>query len=167
MPRSSIFTIIPNHYICSSKLLMEIAKLSPLLKRSQIERNHSRSWQERLLRQFIFSVFPYPNQLKVLLAPLLLYQKLVIQKLMRNSGLLNLFLPMQIAAMESVLSQISTEAFTSSYAEVIPAQGLTRYRVTSIIVPIGGIAPNLINFSEVQRHEFYFSIWVFVFFATI
>jgi len=101
--------------------------------RSQIERNHPRSWQEKLLRQFIFSVFPYPNRLKLLLAPLLPYQKLGIQKLMRTSGLLNLFLPKQIAAMESVLPQISTEAFSSSYPEVIPAQGQTRYKVGMIL----------------------------------
>jgi glycolate oxidase iron-sulfur subunit len=101
--------------------------------RSQIERNHPRSWQERALRKFIFSVFPYPNRLKVLLAPLIPYQKLGLQKFLRTSGILNLFLPKQIAAMESVLPQISTEAFNSSYPLIIPAQGQTRYRVGMIL----------------------------------
>ena len=101
--------------------------------RSQIERNHPRSWQERVLRKFIFSVFPYPNRLKVLLAPLMPYQKLGLQKFLRKSGLLNLFLPKQIAAMESVLPQISAEAFSSYYPQVIPAQGETRFRVGMIL----------------------------------
>jgi glycolate oxidase iron-sulfur subunit len=38
--------------------------------RAQIERNHPRSLPEKLLRQFIFSTFPYPNRLRVLLATL-------------------------------------------------------------------------------------------------
>ncbi len=101
--------------------------------RPQIERNHARSWQEQLLRKFIFSVFPYPNRLKVLLAPLIPYQKLGLQKFLRTSGFLNLFLPKQIAAMESVLPQISAAAFNSSYPEIIPAQGQTRYRVGMIL----------------------------------
>ncbi|AFY75336.1 Fe-S oxidoreductase [Synechococcus sp. PCC 7502] len=101
--------------------------------RPQIERNHPRSWQEKLLRQFIFNVFPYPDRLKLFLAPLIPYQKLGIQKLIRKSGLLNLLLPKQIAAMESVLPEISVEAFNSSYPEVIPAQGRTRFRVGVIL----------------------------------
>jgi glycolate oxidase iron-sulfur subunit len=101
--------------------------------RSQIERNHPRSWQERALRKFIFSIFPYPNRLKVLLAPLIPYQKLGLQKFLRTSGILNLLLPKQIAAMESVLPQISKEAFNSSYPQIIPAQGQTRYRVGMIL----------------------------------
>jgi len=101
--------------------------------RTQIERNHPRSWQEKVLRKFIFSVFPYPNRLKVLLAPLIPYQKLGLQKLIRKSGLLNFLLPKQIAAMESVLPEISSEAFSSSYPEVIPAQEQKRYRVGIIL----------------------------------
>jgi glycolate oxidase iron-sulfur subunit len=101
--------------------------------RTQIERNHPRSWQEKVLRKFIFSVFPYPNRLKVLLAPLIPYQKLGLQKLIRKSGLLNFLLPKQIAAMESVLPEISSEAFSSSYPEVMPVQGQKRYRVGMIL----------------------------------
>jgi len=101
--------------------------------RSQIERNHRRSWQEQILRKFIFAVFPYPNRLKVLLTPLIPYQKLGLQKFLRKSGLLSLVLPKEIAAMESVLPQISASAFSSTYPEIIPAQGETRYRVGMIL----------------------------------
>ena len=101
--------------------------------RPQIERNHPRSWQEKLLRQFIFQVFPYPERLKLLLAPLITYQKLGIQNLIRKSGILNLFLPKQIAAMESVLPTISATAFNTNYPAVIPAQGQTRFRVGMIL----------------------------------
>jgi Fe-S oxidoreductase len=37
--------------------------------RPQIERNYPRSLPDKLLRQLIFSLFPYPNRLRVLLVP--------------------------------------------------------------------------------------------------
>jgi len=101
--------------------------------RPQIDRHHTRSWQERLLRKFIFAVFPYSDRLRFLLAPLMVYQKLGLQKLVRTSGLLKLLLPQQMAAMESVLPEISPAAFTNSFPEIIPAQGQQRYRVGVIL----------------------------------
>ncbi|NUN63903.1 4Fe-4S dicluster domain-containing protein [Pseudanabaena biceps] len=101
--------------------------------RAQMERNHPRSLPEKLLRQFIFSTFPYPNRLRVLLAPLLVYQKLGLQKLLRSTGWLAKFLPEQIAAMESVLPELTPEAFKDNLPEVIPAQGTQRYRVGMLL----------------------------------
>ena len=97
--------------------------------RAQVERNHPRSLPEQLLRKFIFSTFPYPQRLRVLLAPLLIYQKLGLQKLLRSTGWLSKFLPQQIAAMESVLPTLTPEAFQDNLPELIPAQGTKRYRV--------------------------------------
>jgi glycolate oxidase iron-sulfur subunit len=68
-----------------------------------------------------------------MLAPLLIYQKLGIQKVLRSLGWLEKFLPKQIAAMESVLPKLSPEAFQDSFPEVIPAQGKKRYRVGMIL----------------------------------
>jgi glycolate oxidase iron-sulfur subunit len=101
--------------------------------RPQIERNHNRSLPEKLLRQLIFAIFPYPQRLRVLLAPLSIYQKLGLQKLIRSTGLLNRLLPPQIAAMESVLPKISDKAFQDSLPELVPAQGEKRYRVGMIL----------------------------------
>ena len=101
--------------------------------RAQVERNHPRSLPERLLRQFIFSTFPYPNRLRILLAPLLAYQKLGLQKLVRSQGWLEKFLPNQLAAMESVLPELTLQAFQDNLPEVIAAQGEKRYRVGMLL----------------------------------
>jgi glycolate oxidase iron-sulfur subunit len=101
--------------------------------RAQVERNSDRSFPEKLLRKFIFSIFPYPNRMRALLAPLSIYQKLGLQKIVRSSGILQKILPKPLAAMESVLPEIPTEAFQDIYPEIIPAQGVRRYRVGMIL----------------------------------
>lgn len=100
--------------------------------RPQIERNYQRSLPERFYRQIIFSLFPYPNRLRLFLVPLLVYQKLGLQKLVRATGLLKRFSP-QLAAMESILPQFSLAAFKDNLPTVIPAQGEKRYRVGMIL----------------------------------
>ena len=101
--------------------------------RAQVERNHPRSLPEKLLRQFIFSTFPYPQRLRILLAPLLVYQKLGLQKLLRSTGWFAKFLPQQIAAMESVLPNLKAESFQDTLPELVPAQGTKRYRVGMLL----------------------------------
>jgi glycolate oxidase iron-sulfur subunit len=100
--------------------------------RPQVERHHPRTPIERLYRQLIFSVFPYPQRLRVLLAPLFVYQKLGLQKLIRATGWLKRLSP-HLAAMESNLPELSLDAFSDSWPEVIPAQGEKRYRVGMIL----------------------------------
>ena len=96
--------------------------------RSQVERNQTRSLPETLLRRLIFSTFPYPDRLRLMLRPLGLYQKTGLQRLVRSLGFLKSLSP-QLAAMESMLPPISAQAFQDSLPEVIPAQGKQRYRV--------------------------------------
>lgn len=100
--------------------------------RPQIERNYRRSLPDRLYRQLIFSLFPYPNRLRPLLALLMVYQKLGLQKLVRSTGLLKRLSP-RLAAMESVLPKIPRDAFRDTLPTVIPAQGEKRYRVGVIL----------------------------------
>jgi len=96
--------------------------------RAQVERNHARSLPEKLLRRLIFSTFPYPDRLRLLLRPLGLYQKSGLQKLVRSLGFLKRLSP-QLAAMEAMLPKISPQAFQDPLPAVIPAQGKQRYRV--------------------------------------
>lgn len=96
--------------------------------RPQIERNHTRSLPERLLRQLIFSVFPYPNRMRLLLRPLGVYQKSGLQTWIRSLGFLKSISP-QLAAMESMLPTIAPKAFQDTLPDRIPAHGPTRYRV--------------------------------------
>ncbi|MGI0485630.1 (Fe-S)-binding protein [Pantanalinema rosaneae CENA516] len=96
--------------------------------RQQVERNHARSLPEKLLRRLIFSTFPYPDRLRLLLRPLGLYQRSGLQKLVRSLGILPQLSP-QLAAMESMLPPIPPQAFQDTLPEVIPAVGTRRYRV--------------------------------------
>lgn len=100
--------------------------------RPQVERNYPRGLWDRLYRQLIFSVFPYPNRLRWLLVPLLLYQVLGLQRLVRASGLLPRFSP-RLAAMESILPKISLKFFRDDLPMLIPSQGERRYRVGMIL----------------------------------
>lgn len=100
--------------------------------RPQIERNYPRSLPDKLLRQLIFSLFPYPNRLRVLLVPLVVYQKLGVQKLVRSTGLLKLLSP-RLAAMESILPKLPLSAFQDNLPTIIPAQDKKRYRVGMIL----------------------------------
>ncbi|KPQ34952.1 MAG: glycolate oxidase FeS subunit GlcF [Phormidesmis priestleyi Ana] len=101
--------------------------------RPQIQRNHSRPWPQQALRQLIFSLFPYPDRIRLLLTPLALYQRLGLSKLMQASGLLNRLSP-NLAAMESLLPPVTASCFADNLPELIPAQTpQKRYRVGMIL----------------------------------
>ncbi len=100
--------------------------------RPQVERNQPRSLSDRLIRTLIFNLFPYPNRLKTLLPSLWLYQRSGLQAMIRNTGLLKKIAP-RLAAMESVLPQITADVWHSDLPTIIPAQGETRYRVGMIL----------------------------------
>jgi len=94
--------------------------------RPQVERDAHRSFGDRAFRRLIFSVFPHPGRLRWLSWPLGLYQKLGLQRLLQQSGVLRL-LPQRLQSMERLLPPISF-ANTDLPAR-IPAQGQTRKRV--------------------------------------
>jgi glycolate oxidase iron-sulfur subunit len=100
--------------------------------RPQVERNYPRSLGDRLYRKLIFSFFPYPQRLRWMLVPLLIYQALGIQKLVRATKILKYISP-RLAAMESILPKITLKSFRDNLPTVIPAQGEKRYRVGVIL----------------------------------
>ncbi|MGC1396074.1 MAG: heterodisulfide reductase-related iron-sulfur binding cluster, partial [Coleofasciculaceae cyanobacterium] len=100
--------------------------------RPQVERNYPRNLSDRLIRAIIFNLFPYPQRLRPLLAPLYVYQKLGVQKVVRSTGLLKKVFP-RLAAMDSILPQLSLAAFSDSLPDIIPAKGEKRYRVGVIL----------------------------------
>jgi glycolate oxidase iron-sulfur subunit len=53
-------------------------KYAPLIEatRGQIERRHERTLGDRLFRQAIFALFPFPGRLRIALAPLVLLQRI-------------------------------------------------------------------------------------------
>src|ERR1700689_5338771 len=51
--------------------------------RSFVERNHSRSFVDRLKRSAVSAIFPYPNRLRAVLAPLALVDRLSLRAVLR------------------------------------------------------------------------------------
>lgn len=100
--------------------------------RHQVERNYPRSFSDKLFRQLIFSLFPNPDLLRILLVPLWVYQKSGLQQLVRKTGLMKRISP-RLAAMESILPEITQKSFQDHLPDVIPAQGKRRYRVGMIL----------------------------------
>ena len=100
--------------------------------RHQVERHQPRSLSDKLIRTLIFNLFPYPERLRFFLAPLYLYQKSGVQKLVRSTNLLKQVFP-SLAAMDSVLPELTLDSFRNNLPDVIPAQGKQRYRVGMIL----------------------------------
>ncbi|AUT00857.1 glycolate oxidase [Nostoc sp. CENA543] len=100
--------------------------------RHQVERNYPRTFSDKFIRQLIFALFPNPDILRILLIPLFVYQKLGLPKLVRATGLLNKISP-RLAAMESILPEITIKSFQDNLPTIIPAQGKKRYRVGVIL----------------------------------
>ena len=100
--------------------------------RPQIQRNHTRSLPDKLLRSLIFQLFPYPDRIRLLLTPLGLYQALGLSKVINAAGLFKRLSP-RLAAMESLLPPVTAQSFQDNLPEVIPAQGEKRYRVGMIL----------------------------------
>jgi len=100
--------------------------------RQQVERNHDRPLPEKLIRQLIFTLFPYPRRLRALLRPMGLYQKTGLQQVVRSLGFLKQLSP-QLAAMEEILPPIPPQAFQDTIPELIPTQGEKRYRVGMLL----------------------------------
>ncbi|GAA2575920.1 heterodisulfide reductase-related iron-sulfur binding cluster [Actinomadura fulvescens] len=69
------------------------------LTRADVEREHPRSPKERLVREVIFRLFPYPGRLRALRGPLRVYQRTGLDRLVRRSGVLERLSP-TLAAME-------------------------------------------------------------------
>src|SRR5580698_5233446 len=95
--------------------------------RAQVERNIPRDTSDTLFRKLLFATFPHPARLRFMAAPLFLYQRSGLQKLIRASGLLKL-LPARFAAMESLLPTVPAH-FTWNMPERIVHAANPRRRV--------------------------------------
>jgi glycolate oxidase iron-sulfur subunit len=93
--------------------------------RAQIERRHDRDTGDRLLREAIFAVFPYPRRLRAMRLPLLAYQRSGLQRLVRRSGLLQRISP-TLATMEAVAPPVQSNRPAPSF---VAARGQRRATV--------------------------------------
>ncbi len=96
--------------------------------RAQIERHHARSLPDRLFRQLIFALFPYPKRLRALAAPLWLYELTGLRRLVRRLGVLEL-LPVRLKAMEALLPPVSAGALSERVPPRTAPRGAQRRRV--------------------------------------
>ena len=94
--------------------------------RGQIERKLERPWSEALFRKLIFATFPYASRLRLLKAPLRLYQQSGLQWLVRKSKFLSV-LP-RMSAMEALLPKIRPGR-SKRIPAFVPAEGTRRMRV--------------------------------------
>ncbi|MGH3763822.1 MAG: glycolate oxidase subunit GlcF [Pseudonocardiaceae bacterium] len=90
--------------------------------RAQVDRRYERPRGERLLREAIFWLFPYPRRLRALRGPLALYQRSGLLRLLRRSGLLDR-LPATLRAMESLTPALT---WRETLPERVPASGPRR-----------------------------------------
>lgn len=89
--------------------------------RGQIARHVPQPWLERLLRRLVFQeLFPHPWRLEQLYRVLRWYQRLGLQRLLRQSGLLDL-LPDVCKRMEAILPPLQQRSFLRSVPTLLPA----------------------------------------------
>ena len=93
--------------------------------RSQLERRVERPRAERLMREAIYRLFPYPKRLRALRGPLRVYQASGLGRLLRRAGVLDK-LPAGLQAMESLAPKLGK---VEKLPERTPARGTKRRTV--------------------------------------
>jgi glycolate oxidase iron-sulfur subunit len=96
--------------------------------RSQIERRYDRGAGERIYRSMIFSMFPYPGRLRLMLPFFYLYQKLGIRGLLRSTGLLS----GKLGRMEEMLPDVKSPTVPGALPAVLAPKGKRRFRVAML-----------------------------------
>ncbi|HEY6424954.1 MAG TPA: glycolate oxidase subunit GlcF [Pseudonocardiaceae bacterium] len=90
--------------------------------RAQVERRYERPRGERLLREAIFRLFPYPRRLRALRGPLALYQRSGLDQLLRRTGLLDRLTP-TLRVMEALTPSLTRR---EKLPQRLPASGRRR-----------------------------------------
>jgi glycolate oxidase iron-sulfur subunit len=96
--------------------------------RPQIERNYRRRPADRLFREMIFQLFPYPSRLRVAAVLGAFYQKVDGHRRLERSGVLAR-LPKRLQAVEALMPPAQLRGLTKRPPELVPAQGTARRRV--------------------------------------
>jgi glycolate oxidase iron-sulfur subunit len=93
--------------------------------RAKVEATHERPPEDAAFRNFVFSLFPYPDRLRVLRMPLYTYAKSGLQRLVRAAGLARL-LPARLAQLEAMAPAPVLEDFRERLPAFTPARGRRR-----------------------------------------
>ena len=117
--------------------------------RSEIEAVTTRPRGERLLRKFVFGhLLQSPGLLKTFGAMLYLYQASGMQRVMRSSGLMQLF--GKLGRLESLSPPAEPPFFFSKIGKTFPAEGAQRYRVAFLAGCIANVSFARLNEATVR-----------------
>ena len=100
--------------------------------RPQIERNHSRRPADRLFRELIFQLMPYPSRLRVAAVFGALYQWAGARRLVQRSGLARR-LSGRLQALEALLPPATLRELTKVLPDFVPARGAARGRRVGLL----------------------------------
>jgi glycolate oxidase iron-sulfur subunit len=97
--------------------------------RPQLERNHRRHLSDRLFREMIFQLFPYPSRLRLAALLGIAYEKAGGHRRLERAGVLRR-LPKRLQAVEELMPPARLKDLTTRLPAFIPARGTaTRLRV--------------------------------------
>ncbi len=99
--------------------------------RGQARRKYPESFSDRLFRKLILDTFTNSGRLRLLMAPMRLYQKLGVQNFLRRSGLLKLL--GRWGAMEAMMPMLPDASLGANFPEVTPAVPPRRGRVSLLL----------------------------------
>jgi glycolate oxidase iron-sulfur subunit len=99
--------------------------------RAAIERQHERTASDRLFRDLIFALFPYPRRLKVAVLLQLIYQRSGLRWLVHRLGLIRL-VPRRLRNLEEMMPPVALRLLTDRLPEDVPAVGPRRMRVAML-----------------------------------
>ncbi|MDP9053724.1 MAG: heterodisulfide reductase-related iron-sulfur binding cluster [Acidobacteriota bacterium] len=117
--------------------------------RADIEANTRRPWLTRALRNFVFrKLLPSPTLLTTAGAVLYIYQVSGLQKLLRASGVLQLF--GSLGAREALAPAAEVPFFFRQIGRVFPAEGERKYRVAMMAGCIANISFARLNEATVR-----------------
>ncbi len=97
--------------------------------RGQVERKADRPVEEQALRRLVFSLFPYPQRLRLLRGPLRAYQRSGLDSWLRAKGVLDR-LPPSLGAMTDLLPELGPAEPVPAFT---PAVGDRRARVGMLL----------------------------------
>jgi glycolate oxidase iron-sulfur subunit len=99
--------------------------------RAEREKRRPRRGFDRIYRELLFSVLPYPSRLRVLARLAALYEKAGLKGLVRRSGLLRM-LPRRLAELESLMPETGGDASGDLLPRRVEAVGQKRARVALV-----------------------------------
>jgi len=105
-------------------------KYSSLIEssRSQIERRYKRNSIEKIIREIIFYILPYPNRLKLLLPLLLIYHHFGIKFLLYKTGFIEK-LPEKIKGIIKIIPDLNISKTLTSTPTSVKSRGKTKFRI--------------------------------------